>query len=137
MPADVRKPVAAALVLAAAVPLGWSGGVKAAPQQDAAANISLSSFRISPSALHLKAGQRLVLRIANDSSVGHDLFAPQFFAAAALGSKTALPAGGKVSLGPHESAVVTLVPKAGRYSMKCSHALHQMLGMSGSIMVDP
>lgn len=102
------------------------------------ANMSLSSFGFSPHELHLKAGQAVLLRVANDSSIAHDLTAPEFFAATTVraDSGAAIP-GGKISLSPHEKAIITLIPRAGRYPIRCSHPFHKMLGMSGTIVVEP
>ena len=36
----------------------------------------------------------------------------------------------------HQSADVVLVPRAGRYPLKCGHTLHKTFGMSGQILVD-
>jgi uncharacterized cupredoxin-like copper-binding protein len=43
---------------------------------------------------------------------------------------------GDVDLRGHETADVALVPKAGRYPLRCTHAFHKMFGMSGEIVVD-
>jgi plastocyanin len=100
-------------------------------------NISLTSFNLAPDALHLKAGQPILLRVANDSGMGHDLTAPEFFRAASIRQVDAARiVGGKVAVGPHQNVIIAMIPTAGRYSMKCSHTLHKMLGMSGTIVVD-
>ena len=46
-------------------------------------HISLSSFRIAPGMLHLKAVRPVILTITNGFG-GHDLSASEFFAAAAI-----------------------------------------------------
>ena len=100
-------------------------------------NISLTSFNLTPDALHLKAGQPILLRVANESGLAHDLTAPKFFMAAAIRPvDAARVAKGKIALGPHQSVVVAMIPTAGHYSMKCSHPFHKMFGMSGTIVVD-
>jgi uncharacterized cupredoxin-like copper-binding protein len=100
-------------------------------------NISLTSFNLTPDALHLKAGQPILLRIANDSGLAHDLTAPEFFRAAAMSPVDAERlVGGKIAVAPHQNVVVAMIPRAGRFQMKCSHAFHKMLGMSGTILVD-
>ena len=45
-------------------------------------------------------------------------------------------AAGEIELKPHETKVVTLVPRAGNYHAHCSHFFHQSLGMSDEIVVD-
>jgi hypothetical protein len=44
--------------------------------------------------------------------------------------------GGKIAVAPHQNVVVAMIPRAGRFQMKCSHAFHKMLGMGGTILVD-
>ena len=100
-------------------------------------NISLTNFHVNPDALHLEARHPILLRIANDSGMAHDLTAPEFFRAAAMRPVDAARiVGGKIALAPHQNVVISMIPSAGRYSMKCSRTLHRMLGMSGTIVVD-
>jgi plastocyanin len=100
-------------------------------------NVSLTSFDVYPETIHLKAGVPIMLRVANDSDIGHDLTAPEFFNAAAISAGDAVNVvAGKIALSPHRNVIIAMIPAAGRYSMKCSHALHKMLGMSGTIVVD-
>ena len=100
-------------------------------------NVSLTSFSLAPDELRLKAGQPILLRIANDSGLAHDLTAPEFFSSAAIRPVDAARiSGGKVAVGPHQNVIIAMIPSAGRYPMKCSHTLHKMLGMSGTIVVD-
>lgn len=99
-------------------------------------NISLTNFSFSPTALQLHAGQPILLRIANDSSISHDFTAPDFFLAADMPvADRQRIAAGKVSLKPRESVILRLIPKSGRYRIKCSHPFHKILGMSGRITV--
>jgi plastocyanin len=97
--------------------------------------VKLDSFSFTPSTIHLRAGQPVVLHLVNVSSGGHDFAAKEFFAAATMRDPGAAP-GGRVELGKHESRDIALVPRAGRYSLKCTHAFHKMFGMSGEIVVD-
>ena len=110
---------------APAQPFAWDGAQRV--------QVILSSFKYKPRTLHLRAGQPVVLRLVNTSGGGHDFTAREFFAAATLA--TPVP-GGKVELGSGQSREVALVPKAGRYKVKCTHTFHQTLGMSGEIVVD-
>lgn len=100
--------------------------------------IALSSFDVAPTVIQLEAGRPVILHITNHSRQGHDFTAPDFFAAAELRPNDArwvrenaidLRGGQEVSLG--------LKPAAGRYTFKCGHPLHKMLGMSGTIIVTP
>jgi uncharacterized cupredoxin-like copper-binding protein len=100
-------------------------------------DVQLSSFSFAPSALHLHAGRPVILHLANTASGGHDFTAPAFFAAAQVRPQDRGAVGkGSVELRGHQSADVALVPRAGRYSLKCSHAFHKTFGMSGTILVD-
>jgi plastocyanin len=99
-------------------------------------HISLSSFQIAPGTLHLKAGQPVILTITNDGAGGHDLTAAAFFAAAAIRRGDAqFIDQGVIRVRGVEKVVIAFVPAAGRYPMKCSHAFHKRLGMSGIIDV--
>lgn len=95
--------------------------------------VKLSSFDFTPSTLHLRAGRPIVLHLVNTASGGHDFTAPAFFAAAQMRN----PAGrGSIELHGHQSVDIALVPKAGNYPLKCSHAFHKTFGMTGQIVVD-
>jgi uncharacterized cupredoxin-like copper-binding protein len=99
--------------------------------------VQLSSFAFTPSTLHLRAGRPVVLHLVNAGSGGHDFTAPKFFAAAQLRPQDRAAVGkGSVELGGHRSADVALVPRAGRYPLKCGHTFHKTFGMSGEILVD-
>ena len=103
----------------------------------ARAEVRLSSFAYSPETIRLRAGQPVVLRFVNVSDGGHNFVARKFFAAAAVrSSDRAAVAGGKVELKGGESRDVGLVPKAGRYKVKCTHTFHAILGMTGEIVVE-
>lgn len=99
--------------------------------------VKLSSFDFTPSTLHLHAGRPVVLHLVNTGSGGHDFTAPAFFKSAQVqpGSRGAV-AKGSVEVPGHRSVDVALVPKAGDYPLKCSHAFHKTLGMTGRIVVD-
>jgi plastocyanin len=100
-------------------------------------DVKLSSFAFTPSTLHLRSGRPVVLHLVNTASGGHDFTAPAFFAAAQLRPEDRAMAGkGSIDLRGHQSADVALVPRAGRYPLKCSHTFHKTFGMSGQIVVD-
>jgi plastocyanin len=100
-------------------------------------DVQLSSFAFAPATLHLKAGRPVVLHLVNTASGGHDFSAPRFFAAAQLRPQDrAAVDEGSVELAGHRSVDVALVPKAGRYALKCTHAFHKLFGMSGQIVVN-
>ncbi|HEX8622133.1 MAG TPA: cupredoxin domain-containing protein [Allosphingosinicella sp.] len=99
--------------------------------------VRLSSFAFTPSTIHLRAGRPVVLHLVNAGSGGHDFTAPDFFASAQVRPQDRAAVGkGSVDLRGHRSTDIALVPKAGRYPLKCSHTLHKTFGMSGQILVD-
>ena len=126
-------------LLAAAVAFGPGASAAADPDWGRAqqVDVMLSSFKFGPKTLQLKAGQPVILHLVNSSSGGHDFSAPDFFAAAAIRpADRDKVARGRINLRGHESINVGLVPAAGRYKLKCTHAFHAMFGMTGSISVE-
>ena len=125
-----------ALAAAAALPssglAGQADWARAAP-----VHVDLSSFKFSPGTIHMKAGQPVLLHLVNNSSGGHDFTAKEFFAAASVrpGDAAKLRKGA-IELKGHQSAEVALVPKAGRYPLRCGHMFHSTFGMKGTIIVD-
>jgi plastocyanin len=97
--------------------------------------VQLSNFAFAPSEIHLRAGQPVMLHLVNASSGGHDFAAREFFAAASLRDPGAVERGA-VELSSHQARDIYLVPRAGHYPLKCTHAFHKMFGMSGTIVVD-
>ena len=119
----------------------FSSGAAAQPAPDwghaQRVDVSLANFSFSPESIHLKAGRPVILHLSNTSSGGHDFTAKQFFAASAVRAQDrAAVRGGSVEVGKHRSVDVALVPRAGRYPLKCGHTFHKTFGMSGEIVVD-
>jgi uncharacterized cupredoxin-like copper-binding protein len=124
----VAAPAVAAAAAAAQAP-DWSHAARA--------DVTLANFSYSPKTIHLRAGQPVLLHLINSASGGHDFTAPAFFRAATIRPQDqGAVTGGSVELGSHQSRDVLLVPRAGTYPLKCSHAFHKMFGMSGTIVVD-
>lgn len=99
--------------------------------------VKLSSFDFTPSTLRLRANRPVVLHLVNTGSGGHDFHAPEFFAAAQVRPRDRRSIDkGRIEVRGHRSVDVALVPKAGTYRLKCSHAFHKAFGMSGRIVVD-
>jgi plastocyanin len=97
--------------------------------------IRLSSFAFNPNQVRLHSGVPVTLHLVNDSSGGHNFSAPAFFAASAYPSG-APPRNGKVEIAARESLDITVVPgAAGTYRVECTHFLHSLFGMTGSITV--
>ena len=97
--------------------------------------VKLASFSFDPKVVHLHAGQPVLLHLVNAASGGHDFAAKEFFAASTLRDPASVERG-RIELGGHESRDVALVPRAGRYPLKCTHMFHQTFGMTGEIVVD-
>jgi plastocyanin len=99
-------------------------------------DVALSSFKFAPATLRLHAGQPVILHLQNTGSGSHDFSAPAFFKAARVRPQdTAKLAGGSVDVDGHGYVDVALVPAAGTYPLRCTHAFHAMFGMKGSIVV--
>jgi plastocyanin len=96
--------------------------------------VALESFRFAPASIHLRAGQPVVLRLVNRSGGGHNFVAPDFFDSARVGA--AVGENGGIEVPAHQVREVEVVPARGRYSLRCTHAFHKMMGMKGEIVVD-
>lgn len=104
--------------------------------QAARVTMSMSSFKFAPQTIRLRAGQPVILHLQNTGSGGHDFSAPAFFRAARVRPQDAGKVdGGSVDVGDRESVDVALIPAAGTYTLRCTHAFHTMFGMKGSIVV--
>jgi uncharacterized cupredoxin-like copper-binding protein len=106
-------------------------------QASAELRVELSNFDFTPHELHLRAGQPTTLVLANLASGGHDFSAPEFFAAARIEQADAgLVDDGEVDVPGKSTRTVHLVPAAGSYKLTCTHTMHAMFGMKGTIVVD-
>jgi plastocyanin len=126
------------LLLAGLAALSLTGPAAAQPDWSHAqrVTVALSSFKFAPQTIRLRAGQPVVLRLENVGSGGHDFSAPAFFRAASVRPQDAGKlTGGSVDVGGRESVDIALVPAAGQYPLRCTHAFHSMFGMKGSIIV--
>ena len=119
------RPVLLAVLLA-------SPGVAAA--QPRTVEVQLSSFDFTPSTIHLRAGEPVVLHLVNSGGGGHNFAAPQFFAAARAVSGPVRD--GRVEVAGHRSVDISLTPARGEYRLRCTHTLHTTFGMTGRIVVD-
>jgi plastocyanin len=97
--------------------------------------VRLSSFSFAPDELRLRVGVPIRLHFVNVSSGGHNFSAPAFFGASIFPSSPP-PEDGTVEVAGGSSADVTLIPNLpGTYPFKCTHLLHSMFGMTGTIVV--
>jgi plastocyanin len=129
------KPLLAA-ILAGLVAYGGELVGTAHAAQPAVASVDLVNFRFTPGQLQLRANTPTVLQLRNNASGGHNFSAPAFFAAAKIApASAALVQGGKVEVPSHSTVSLELTPAAGQYPLKCSHTLHALFGMKGTIIV--
>ena len=100
--------------------------------------VRLSSFAFDPDHLRLKVAVPVRLRLVNESSGGHDFSAPAFFAASTVLPGSPVPSNGEIAVSAHQTVEIALVPRAaGTYRLECTHFLHSLFGMHGSIEVMP
>lgn len=127
----MRRFLALAVVaVTAAVP------IQAQAPQPVTVSVMMENFKFTPNTLQLRAGVPTVLHLTNNASGGHNFTAPEFFAAARIApASQALVHNGVVEVPKHSSVDVVITPAAGQYPLKCSHTLHTMFGMKGSIQV--
>ncbi len=108
-----------------------------AAQATAEQRVELSSFDFTPKEIHLHAGQAYALVLTNVASGGHDFSAPEFFAAARVEpADAALIDHGEIDIPGKSTRTIHLVPAAGTYKLTCTHTMHAMFGMRGTIVVD-
>ena len=122
----------------AAVPAATQG-----PQQGPqwrrirAVEIRVTSFDFEPKTIRLTAGQPVQLILLNGGEQDHDFSSPAFFAASDIRPRDAKSAGGgRVEVGAGETVSIALVPRAGRYKLRCSNLFHRIMGMTGEIVVE-
>lgn len=100
------------------------------PGEGATLTVQLSDFAFEPD--HLR------LRLVNDSGGDHDFSAPAFFAASILQTGSSVPPDGGIEVAAHQTVEIALVPKMpGTYPLECTHFLHDLFGMDGTIEILP
>jgi len=100
-------------------------------------SISLTNYAFAPSALNLKAGMTYHMHFINSGSKDHNFSAPEFFAAAQVAPEDqAKVDNGLVALEGGQSLDITVTPdRPGTFAVECTHFMHRMMGMHGSIVV--
>jgi uncharacterized cupredoxin-like copper-binding protein len=127
--------LAAAFVLAA--PVAAPGAQQPDWNRAPLVEVALANFKFTPRTIRLRAGQPVRLHLVNRSGGGHDFTAREFFAAASVRPQDrGAIIDGSVEVRGRQGREIALVPRAGRYKLKCTHTLHKTLGMSGVILVD-
>lgn len=121
--------ILATLVMAAA-PL------TAAAQTAESITISLTDYAFTPSALELKAGTTYRLHFTNAGSKDHDFTAPEFFVASQVAPDDQAKVNrGTIAIDKGQEVDVAITPVAGSYTFTCTHFMHKMMGMHGTITV--
>ena len=110
---------------------------QAAAQTATPISITLSTYAFTPSTLTLKAGTTYHMLFVNSGSKDHNFSAPAFFAAVAVAPEDrAKVEKGQVALEGGQSLDITVTPDhPGTFPVECTHFMHKMMGMHGSIVV--
>jgi len=124
-------------VLAAPIvvpPAAWSQPLQ--DQSVETVTIRLSNFAFNPEQLRLRVGVPVRLHLENAASGGHNFSSPALFAASILQDGPP-PRNGKIEVaGSSSSLDIVLTPRApGTYKFECTHFLHSLFGMTGTIVV--
>ncbi|HLZ77913.1 MAG TPA: cupredoxin domain-containing protein [Sphingomonas sp.] len=99
--------------------------------------IDLSNFKFTPSTLTLQHGTAYRIHLVNSASGGHDFVAREFFAGSTIAPEDQgkLKNGG-IDLAGGETVDIRLVAnQPGTFKTHCSHFMHSMFGMTGTITV--
>jgi plastocyanin len=109
----------------------------AAAQTMTPISITLTNYAFTPSALNMKSGVTYQMHLINNGSKDHNLSAPEFFAASKVAPEDqAKVEKGLVSLERAQSLDIVVTPdRPGTYAVECTHFMHKMMGMHGSIVV--
>jgi plastocyanin len=98
--------------------------------------ISLTDYAFTPSSLALKAGTAYHLHFTNAGSKDHDFTAPEFFVASQVSPDDQAKVNrGTLAIDKGQEVDVTVTPVAGSYPFTCTHFMHKMMGMHGTITV--
>jgi len=124
--------IALALIMALSLPAGGALAQPASP-----INVTLTSYSFTPNSLDLKAGSAYQLHLVNSDSKDHSFSAPAFFAASAVApDDQAKIKNGTVEVAGGQTIDITVTPgTAQTYAFTCTHMMHSMLGMHGTIAV--
>jgi plastocyanin len=138
----MTKPVPTLSALAAlilAVPALMQGASAQTAQNSTAEtiNIALTDYAFTPATLDLKSGTAYRLHLTNSGTKDHDFSAPEFFAASQIApDDKAKIKRGKIAVDKGQEIDIAVTPgAAGSYSLTCTHFMHDMMGMHGTITV--
>jgi len=128
----------ALLVACSGKPRGTTQQVATQTGEGETITVQLSSFSFAPERIRLKAGVPIRLRLVNESDGEHNFSAPTFFAASSIQPGSSIPSNGTVEVASHQTVEIALVPGTpAAYPLECTHFLHSVFGMNGTVEVVP
>ncbi len=99
--------------------------------------VRLVNYSFAPATLRLRASEPVRLRLVNASQMQHAFASPAFFGAGQVRDQDRkLLQHGRVLVPAGSVREITVLPAAGRFTLKCSNRVHKMIGMSGEIVVE-
>lgn len=111
------------------------GGATAQAPQIPTIAIHLDNFAFSPDRIQLRNDMPVRLHLVNDSSGSHNFSASELFATSTFPAGDR-PAQGTIDVAGNSTADVEFIPRTpGIYPFDCTHFLHHMFGMHGTIVV--
>jgi plastocyanin len=134
----MQNTVSATVLAFAVSALQSTAAQQTEPQSRTVASITivLSNFAFEPDHILLKVGIPVRLHLVNECSGGHSFAAPGFFAASSPERGFSIPSNGAVEVASHQQVDIVVVPHApGQYRLECTHFLHSVFGMHGTIEV--
>jgi plastocyanin len=128
---DVRNIAVAIMVISFAL----AGNATAQPLPVIA--ISLTDYVFTPNTLSLIGGVSYRLAFTNNETKDHNFSAPGFFAASKIATgDQAKIRDGSIEVGSGQTVEINVTPaRIGSYAFMCSHFMHSMMGMHGTITV--
>jgi uncharacterized cupredoxin-like copper-binding protein len=125
--------IALAVLTAVSTPFGATH----AQTPETLVGITLTDYAFTPSMLDLKAGVTYHLHLTNAGAKDHNFSAPQFFAAAQVAADDAAKVkNGAIAVDSGHAVDIAVTPgQAGTYALTCTHFMHSMMGMKGTITV--
>jgi len=124
-------------VLGLAIGLLPMGAMAQAPRIPAIPTIviHLNNFTFAPDRIQLRDGTTVRLHLVNDSSGSHNFSASELFAASTFPAGGSPPQG-KIEVAGNSSMDLEITPQSpGTYQFDCTHLLHHLFGMHGTIVV--
>jgi len=100
-------------------------------------SVSMTNYAFTPTSLILKAGTAYQMHFINDGTKDHNFSAPGFFAASHIAADDqAKVTKGLVALERGQTVDIIVTPdQPGTFAVECTHFMHSMMGMHGSIVV--